>query len=616
VAESRSRAQCRWLPTVVVLCAAVTGGPQRVSRAEDGPRPAIRYSGTARADTSADGGLPLASGTHNIQVVRSNRSVPYHADGLADTYLHAPMLAYWHGRFYLEYLSGPRGEHEAPCPTSLTSSSDGVSWERPRIVFPAIALPDGTQSITHQRMGFYVAPNGRLLALAFHGKAPNPPDGSGVGRVVREVRDDRTFGPIHFIRCNRHAGWNESNTPYPYFTASDDPGFVEACRALLANRLVTQQWWEEDRSQDGFYTATGRALSFYHRRDGAAVGLWKEALTALSTDEGESWTPQTHAGNVPSNGSKYWGQRTADGRYAIFFNPTARLRHPLAVMSGEDGEVFDDLLTVHGEVPDQRFAGRYKNLGPQYVRGIVEGNGTPPGDAVWVAYSVNKEDIWVSRVPVPIRGDVDGPVADGFDSLPLGSLPPAWNVYSPTWAPVRVVQVPGAAGHVLELRDEEPYDYARAQRVFAAGRSVRVRFRLLARQTTAPLEIEVLGAHGERSVRLALTTAGRIRACHEGIWQDAGSYLAERWMTFELDINPGKNVDRFELRVDGRSVLERPGVFTDPAAALARLSFRTGPYRQRGSGGEDLPGADQRAPLAVFWVDDVAIDPGVPDPQP
>lgn len=49
------------------------------------------------------------------------------------------MLAYWRGRFYLECLSGPRGEREAPCPASLTTSSDGVRWKPPWTVFPAIA---------------------------------------------------------------------------------------------------------------------------------------------------------------------------------------------------------------------------------------------------------------------------------------------------------------------------------------------------------------------------------------------------------------------------------------------------------------------------------------------
>ena len=103
-----------------------------------------------------------------------------------------------------------------------------------------------------------MAPNGRLLTLAFYSYCFHPrygPNrGQGLGRVVREIRADNTFGPIYFIRYNRHAGWNETNTNYPFYRTSDDARFVEACDALLADKLMTLQWWEEDRATDGFYT--------------------------------------------------------------------------------------------------------------------------------------------------------------------------------------------------------------------------------------------------------------------------------------------------------------------------------------------------------------------------
>ena len=72
----------------------------------------------------------------------------------------------------------------------------------------------------HQRMGFYVAPDGRLLVSAFYGQAPDPFGMGGVGRVVREAYKDGTYGPIYFIRYNRHAGWNESNTTFPPYASS------------------------------------------------------------------------------------------------------------------------------------------------------------------------------------------------------------------------------------------------------------------------------------------------------------------------------------------------------------------------------------------------------------
>jgi len=63
-------------------------------------------------------------------------------------------------------------------------------------------IPAGTPSVMHQRMGFYVAPDGRLLTLAFYGYSPTPRigpnNGQGLGRVVREIREDGSLGPIYF----------------------------------------------------------------------------------------------------------------------------------------------------------------------------------------------------------------------------------------------------------------------------------------------------------------------------------------------------------------------------------------------------------------------------------
>ena len=575
--------------------------------------PPVVYTGTTQATTTADGGLRPVIGVHNIQVVRSNRTTPYHQDGLVHTYLHAPMLAHWRGHFYLEYLSGPKNEHDNPTATSLTRSTDGLTWEVPRTVFPSFPLPDGTQTIAHQRMGFYVSPDDRLLVLSFFGKHPSPNDGDGIGRAVREVRADGTFGPIYFLRLNAKSAFPGFKPPYPLYTTAPDRGFVAACDALLANKLMTAQWWEEDQlDETGFYRVRGKALSYVTRPDGSVLGIWKNRLVATTTDRGQTWTPTQFAGNMPNNGSKYWLQRTADGRYGLILNPTNRNRYPLALMASNDSATFTDIFSVHGELPDQRFGGYLKNIGPQYVRGIVEGNGTPPdaAHAFWLTYSVNKEDIWVARVPTPVAASAAGPVNDDFESATLGTLPAGWNVYSPLWAPVRfAAATAGQPNRALEFRDEDPYDYARAIRVFPATHGVKVSFKIFARQTNARFEIDLLDAAGARPVRLALGEDGRIWACHEGQWMDAGPYKAGQWLTFELEIPRDPNADRCAVLIDGKSPLPRPAFFTDPVATVERLSFRTGAWRDRGFGGRDLPGADNKTPLASFLVDDVVITP-------
>jgi hypothetical protein len=55
------------------------------------------------------------------------------------------------------------------------------------------------------------------------------------------------------------------------------------------------------------------------------------------------------------------------------------------------------MLNVNGEVY-RRYFGHNKNYGPSnYQRGLLEGN-TDAAPDMWIAYSMSKEDIWVSNL--------------------------------------------------------------------------------------------------------------------------------------------------------------------------------------------------------------------------
>ncbi|MGH8020170.1 MAG: exo-alpha-sialidase, partial [Opitutaceae bacterium] len=175
-----------------------------------------------------------------------------------------------------------------------------------------------------------------------------------------------------------------------------------------------------------------KGLSYYERPDGVTVALWKDNMAALSPDGGKTWTPiGRHP--FPESSAKIWGQRTGDGRYALVYDHSAteRNRFPLVVVTSDDGHDFDHLLAIHGEVPPLRYQGMHKPAGPQYVRGITPGNGNPPGDHMWVTYSMNKEDIWVTRVRVPVIGEVGEAVREDFESAETGADLALWNLYIP-----------------------------------------------------------------------------------------------------------------------------------------------------------------------------------------
>jgi len=126
---------------------------------------------------------------------------------------------------------------------------------------------------------------------------------------------------------------------------------------------------------------------------------------------------------------------------------------------------------------------------------------------------VNKEDIWVSRIPVPIVAATQEPVHDTFDDIAPGPRVPGWNAYSPLWAPVCIAAESGKMNRYLELEDREPTDYARAIRTFPLSKTVDVSFSVNAAQTDrGQLNIELLGELGTCPVLVVLNDQGQIQA--------------------------------------------------------------------------------------------------------
>lgn len=537
------------------------------------------------------GQLRLAKGVHNIGVMRANREFPETADDEGWTYNHAPMLAFWNNTFFLEYLSDPVGEHIAPGETFLCTSSDGVNWSKPKIVFPPYKIPDGTMkegdaavaknllSVNHQRMGFYVASTDRLLVLAYIGislhEKDSPNDGNGIGRVVREIYKDGSWGPIYFIRYNHN--WNEKNTYYPFFSKSKDKGFVKACEELLSKRMFTQQWNEEADRDDPLISLKGeyKAFNWYHLPDGKVIGWWKHALAARSEDDGKTWTQPTRAPGFVNSNAKIWGQKTMDGKYATVYNPS-EFRWPLAVSVSNDGLAYEKLLLVNGEIATMRYGGNYKSYGPQYVRGISEGNGTPADENMWVTYSMNKEDIWISKVPVPVVDIETNQVSEVFNEMPEGKELDQWNIYSPVWARVAVAK-DNEGKRCMVIADKDEFDYAKAERLFPASKNVAVEFVISADQNDRRmLDVELQDGKGTAAIRLTFDKDGYLKQKNGYRLKNIMSYEAGK--TYAIRIEATTDNRFYNVFVDGEK--KSSGLFFAPVHDLERVTFRTGEIRR------------------------------------
>jgi hypothetical protein len=473
---------------------------------------------------------------------------------------------------------------------------------------------------------------------AFYGLAGTPNDGMGVGRVVREVFGPDEFGPIYWVRYNKFQGYSREDSPhYPYYEESTDADFVKTVDALLADKLAVQQWWEEEQgNEDDFFSHGGgsvrylKAFSYYTRPDGKIVGLWKwkKMAVAHAWESGQISRQGVGAG-IYYGGAKIWGQRLPDDKYALVYNPVLNTtwRHPLSITTSDDGEAFDTyFLNVHSETPLMRFGGENKDGGGgQYVRGIWSGNGSPPDGALWLIYSSNKEDIFVTRVPVPVTGVVDEDVQDDFEKMNPDGIVKDWNIYSGIWNPVRVIEE--NKNRVLRLEDRDPYDYAKAVRVFPETTKARVSFDLRLEQIGHDnLEIEIQNYKGQRPVRIVLIGRdGEIAANDRAEMEKAASLAPHSWMHFDIDVDTA--VGEYDLLIDGQNVVSE-AAFAEPldnsgnpyeskfeTPTVERIVFRTGIYRMRDFSRygfqannyrkyePDLPGADEAVANAVFDID-------------
>jgi hypothetical protein len=461
----------------------------------------------------------------NLQISRANRKyppdlAPADENRLGWTYQHHIGIGCWKGKLYAVWDMTHKDEDIPPCHVVYSTSSDGFTWSQPRDLFPY-------GQAYNLRFYFFHSRNGRMLAFAA-GFFPTDDIREADKEIllVREISADHRLGEVYTLI-----------KPGPgspaFFEESKDKGFVTACREAVDNRPLLEQQdygvllgerrmkWHDAKNWPGGkigafgdFWVFGKSQCFYHRKDGTLVSISKMGFVTQSTDEGQTWSLPVIGKGLVGGSGKLWAEKTPDGRYAMIYIPQRSARYPMAVTTSDDGITFRDMRVIHGEISPQRYHGRAKGGGPQYLRGVAEWGGNRRSlneDSIWVIYSVNKEDIWVSRVPVPIVADMKRHANDSFDNLATGPRVPEWNTYSCVWAPVSISG--GVSNHYLQLEDREPIDYARAIRTFPQSKSVDVSFRVWAGQAErGELIIELLGELGRRPVRVVLNEQGQIQA--------------------------------------------------------------------------------------------------------
>lgn len=357
-----------------------------------------------------DAGLRPVEGVKTSIVIKADKEHPETSDGLGWTYHHHPDLAVWKGRLYVGWNSCEKDEDTWPSRELLSTSTDGEHWSKPTEMFPmGVSTP--------LRMYFYLASNGRMLVIAGLRLNHEPLKEENKGPlVVREIKADHTLGPVYTLQAPPTP---VENQPASYETAPD-LGFQVACKLLLDDHLYLEQqdygnllkpedrirwhdlsqWkagqWELNAAKDW-----GKATCFFRRADGALVAVGKKRWVTISQDDGKTWTQPIRPPSLITNMGKVWGQRLPNGQYMLAYNPDLKFRYPIAVVTSPDGITFSHMRTLTPEIPDVRYPGKFKSRGVSYMRGLSlwSNDGSRPNDPVWLVYSLNKEEIWVSSIP-------------------------------------------------------------------------------------------------------------------------------------------------------------------------------------------------------------------------
>lgn len=357
----------------------------------------------------------------------------YHATPLTGVYSHHAQIGYFGGTFFAAWSNQEWGE-DGPGQRVLCSlSRNGKNWKPPFVCLPSFG---GMRK--PQRYGrvltaeAWVVVNGNMYVVADVNDKPGPEhkiasgyettvSGQkrilfdrrvGWGRVARSVAANGDIGPIFWLVDDPPAPM----AGFPKYPDARDPQHREVAHEInhiLANPLHMPAWdflshTDRPHSADNHEMCEPTA---YRRLDGVLVKLSRDCgphqshrmYASLSRDSGKTWTTPVRT-NIPDSPSKAVTGTLPNGTIYLIGNQIPASAHgfrdPLTIALSSDGKTFNWAAAIRHGTPPLRYPGHAKNRGFQYPSALAVGN------ALWVIYSINKEDVAISRIPLSGLGPV------------------------------------------------------------------------------------------------------------------------------------------------------------------------------------------------------------------
>jgi hypothetical protein len=307
---------------------------------------------------------------------------------------HHPNLVVWRGALHLIWSNGLVHEDSPGQRILYSRSDDGLEWSTPRTLADdrdgeGICVATGWVATESELVALYTVTGGenfhpetalhaitsrngrewsepRRITSGFFIESPRRlPDGRLLiaGEHVGEARETKRMRLLHTEQPDGLGGWQGARIAF-----EDIEAFV--------------------------YTEPG----FFSRPDGTLVASFRTQTghlhASLSSDAGRTWTNPVST-DFPDATARFYAGNLPDGAAVLINNPLQRGdRSLLTIAISRDGVTFDRAWLIRGEPTGMSHTGRHKLDGWQYPNALVW------GDHLLVAYSVNKEDVGLTRIPL------------------------------------------------------------------------------------------------------------------------------------------------------------------------------------------------------------------------
>ncbi len=345
-------------------------------------------------DDTGDLGLTKAPGTETVSIFKPTANSDHFSNGV--------VLTAFKGYLYAQWQSSPTDEDSTDTWTAYSRSQDGKTWSAPMVLAAKSTDQRGSG-------GWWVSGDTLVAYINVYPTGQTPRGGY---TELRTSTDGMSWS------ASKELPMKDGGTLEGIF--EQDPhalpdGRIVSAAHFAPGLMVAPVYTDDPSGTTGWVRAPFPSLSnsgqvtreiepsWFLRADGAIVMVFRDQnssyrkLASMSGDRGETWTTPVLT-DVPDSRAKQSAGNLPDGTAFQVNNPvTTNRRSPLVVMLSQDGHYFDKAFALRlggSELQALRYPGKAKTLGYSYPKSMVHDG------YLYVAYSVNKEDVEYTRVPL------------------------------------------------------------------------------------------------------------------------------------------------------------------------------------------------------------------------